>query len=125
MAVAIEGDWPDVYRVNRYLQGVGPASAWKDSLAEFRRFPLWMWRNTAWMPFLQWLRIYNDKLEVGAHKVGFYGLDLYSLNASMHAVINYLSATDSEAAERARKRYACFDHLGLDPQTYGYWSVKA
>ncbi|MDR3491145.1 MAG: erythromycin esterase family protein [Gammaproteobacteria bacterium] len=120
MAVAIEGDWPDAYRIHRYLQGVGDKSDWKESLSEFKRFPTWMWRNTTLTPFFQWLRTYNDELVSPAQKIGFYGLDLYSLNSSMQAVINYLATVDPEAAERARKRYACFDHLGGDPQTYGY-----
>lgn len=115
MAVAIEGDWPDVYPIHRYVQGHGDNE--KEALKEFTRFPQWMWRNTTILPFLQWLRAHNDQQK---NKVGFYGLDLYSMNASMEAVIRYLNKMDPEAAERARKRYACFDHLGFNPQTYGY-----
>jgi len=120
MGVAIEGDWPDAYRIHRYLQGIGSKKDWKQALDEFKRFPTWMWRNTTVAPFLRWLRTHNDNLACPATKVGFYGLDLYSLNSSMQAVIDYLTKVDPEAAERARERYACFDHLGVDPQTYGY-----
>lgn len=76
-----------------------------------------MWRNKTIVLFLQWLRTHNDSLK---NKIGFYGLDLYSLNTSMQSVINYLDKVDPEAAKRARYRYACFDHLGLEPQQYGY-----
>lgn len=117
MAIAIEGDWPDAYRIHRYLQGVGAKEDWQSALSEFQRFPTWMWRNKTVVSFLQWLRDHNDPLN---KKIGFYGLDLYSMNSSMHAVIEYLSKVDPEAAERAKNRYACFDHLGCDPQTYGY-----
>lgn len=120
MAIAIEGDWPDAYQIHRYLQGVGHKKNWKQALNAFKRFPTWMWRNTTLVPFLQWLRSYNDHLTLPTAKIGFYGLDLYSLNLSMQAVINYLLKIDLKAAERARARYACFDHLGCDPQTYGY-----
>ncbi len=120
MAVAIEGDWPDAYRIHRYLQGVGDKNEWQQALSEFKRFPTWMWRNETLVTFLQWLRTYNDNLTPSTKKIGFYGLDLYSLNTSMEAVIDYLSKVDPEAAERAKKRYGCFDHLGSDPQTYGY-----
>ncbi len=120
MAVAIEGDWPDAYRIHRYLQGIGSKKDWKQALDGFKRFPTWMWRNTTLVPFFRWLRTHNDNLTSPAAKVGFYGLDLYSLNSSMQAVIDYLNKVDPEAAERARTRYACFDHLGCDPQTYGY-----
>ena len=119
MAVAIEGDWPDAYRIHRYLQGVGNKENEKHVLDDFKRFPTWMWRNTTIPPFINWLRNYNDKLSPAA-KIGFYGLDLYSLYASMQAVINYLDKVDPLAAERAKSRYACFDHLQTDPQTYGY-----
>lgn len=117
MAVAIEGDWPDVYRIHRYIQGHGDENNYEEALKEFKRFPRWMWRNKTIIPFLKWLRTHNDNR---LNKVGFYGLDLYSLNASMQAVINYLNKTDPDAAQRARNRYACFDHLGFDPQNYGY-----
>jgi erythromycin esterase-like protein len=79
-----------------------------------------MWRNTDVMEFVEWLRAHNDALSQGVRKTGFYGLDLYSLHASMKAVIQYLERVDPEAAKRARARYACFDHFGPDPQVYGF-----
>jgi erythromycin esterase-like protein len=78
-----------------------------------------MWRNTVVVEFVEWLRAHNDALPPGAEKVGFYGLDLYSLHASMKAVLRYLEKVDPEAAKRARERYSCFDHVGEDTQTYG------
>ena len=120
MAVAIEGDWPDAYRVHRYLQETDGDRKCNQALDHFRRFPTWMWRNTTLPPFLEWLKNYNDDVTLPAHKIGFYGLDLYSLYSSMQAVIDYLSEVDPEEANRARMRYACFDHVKLDPQNYGY-----
>lgn len=120
MAVAIEGDWPDAYRIHRYLQGSGNVTEWEQALADFKRFPTWMWRNKTLVPFFQWLRTYNDNVSSINKKIGFYGLDLYSLHASMQAVITYLSKIDPEACQRAQERYDCFDHLGFDPQKYGY-----
>ncbi|WP_133130732.1 erythromycin esterase family protein [Legionella yabuuchiae] len=120
MAVAIEGDWPDSYRINRYIMGLDGDDTAHEALQDFQRFPTWMWRNTTMPPFLSWIRNYNDNLSSPEKKVGFYGLDLYSLNASMEAVIRYLKNNDPEAAERAIKRYNCFNHLGVDPQAYGY-----
>jgi erythromycin esterase-like protein len=75
-AVAIEGDWPDAYRVNRYVQGAGDDSDAEEVLRGFRRFPAWMWRNADVLDFVGWLRAYNDRLPAGSEKVGFYGLDL-------------------------------------------------
>jgi erythromycin esterase-like protein len=69
---------------------------------------------------VQWLRDWNDALPEGAPKVGFYGLDLYSLHTSMERVVAYLDEVDAEAAQRARERYACFDQFGRDPQIYAY-----
>jgi erythromycin esterase-like protein len=120
MAVMIEGDWPDAYQVHRYIQGQGEVSQAEQSLDAFRRFPTWMWRNTTLPPFLKWLREHNDQITSPQNKVGFYGLDLYSLNRSMQAVIQYLQRVDPKAAEHAIARYACFDHLNIDSQTYGY-----
>lgn len=117
MAIAIEGDWPDAYNIHRYVQGKGSKGSWQDALHHFTRFPTWMWCNTPIAQFIQWLRDYNDNL-LPSEKIGFFGLDLYSLNASMEAVIAYLMKVDREAARRAKSRYACFDHT--EPQTYGY-----
>src|ERR1700732_2271777 len=118
-AVAVEADWPDAYRLNRYVGGASDDVDAVEALADFRRFPTWMWRNTVGVEVIEWLRAYNEALPPGAEKVGFYGLDLYSLHASMKAVLRYLEKVDPEAATRARERYSCFDHFGEDTQAYG------
>lgn len=118
-AVAAEADWPDAYRVNRYVRGIGSDGDADAALSDFKRFPQWMWRNTVVVDFVNWLRGYNETTGDGG-KVGFYGLDLYSLNASVAAVLEYLDEVDPEAARRARYRYSCFDHYGEDTQAYGY-----
>ena len=119
-AVAIEGDWPDTYRVNRYVMGDSNDGDANTSLGGFRRFPTWMWRNRDVLAFVQWLRARNDAQSSPSAKVGFYGLDLYSLRASIEAVVKYLECVDPEEARRARERYSCFDHVGADGQAYGY-----
>ncbi|GMU03869.1 erythromycin esterase family protein [Corallococcus caeni] len=118
-AVAGEADWPDAYRINRYVRAMGTDSDAVESLADFQRFPSWMWRNADVLDFAGWLRTHNDR-RPAREKVGFYGLDLYSLHASMGAVLTYLDRADPEAAKRARHRYACFEHFGEDPQDYGH-----
>ena len=117
-AVAIEGDWPDAYRVNRFVRGEGDDPFAIDALAGFKRFPNWMWRNTDVVDFVDWLRAYNEA-QPRKHRAGFYGLDLYSLHNSMAAVLQYLARHDPAAAQRARERYACFDQYGEDSQLYG------
>ncbi|HEY5944208.1 MAG TPA: erythromycin esterase family protein [Kofleriaceae bacterium] len=119
MAVAVEGDWPDALRADRYVRGQpidddGAIAA----LDSFERFPRWMWRNEDVAAFLAWLHGFNSDLDE-RQRCGFYGLDLYSLHMSMAAVIQYLEDNDHEAAQRARERYACFDHVQGDPQQYG------
>ncbi|MGF1498436.1 MAG: erythromycin esterase family protein [Elainellaceae cyanobacterium] len=119
-AVAVEADWPDAYRINRFVRGASEDPTATESLNGFRRFPTWMWRNTDVLKFVDWLQRYNDSLPPDAVKAGFYGLDLYSLYSSMEAVLKYLDVIDPEAAQRARYRYACFEHFGEDSQGYGY-----
>ena len=118
-AVAVEADFPDAYRVNRFARGIGNDTTAEESLRDFRRFPLWMWRNADVLEFVEWLHGHNDALDLD-RRVGFYGIDLYSLHASMQAVLTYLERTDPEAAKRARYRYSCFEAFGEDPQHYGY-----
>jgi erythromycin esterase-like protein len=125
-AVAVEADWPDAYRVNRYVRGApatpgAPADADPNAaLGGFRRFPQWMWRNADVLGFVRWLRAHNDARPAGVPKAGFYGLDLYSLHGSIDAVLRYLDKVDPAAARRARSRYGCFEDFGEDPQAYGY-----
>src|SRR5436305_11862554 len=117
--VALEPDWPDSARVHRYARGVPGPSA-DAALSGFRRFPTWMWRNTVVVEFVEWLRAFNKRLDRKDAAVGFYGLDLYSLHASIQAVLGYLDKVDPAAAKRARLRYSCFDHFSRNPQEYGY-----
>jgi erythromycin esterase-like protein len=119
-AIAAEADWPDAYRVNRYVMGMSLDGDARAALGDFRRFPAWMWRNLDVLEFVQWMRARNDAQRNPATKVRFYGLDLYSLAASMDAVIRYLDAVDPAEARRARDRYACFDHVGGAGEAYGY-----
>lgn len=121
-AVAAEADWPDAYRVNRYVRGQGTDTTAEEALRGFERFPSWMWRNVVVRDFVEWLKVNNRQCEAQYRRqTGFYGLDLYSLHRSMHEVISYLDGVDPMAAARARARYACFDHASADDgQAYGF-----
>jgi erythromycin esterase-like protein len=116
LAVAAEADWPDAQRIDRYVRGRSADTSADSALSDFLRFPRWMWRNRVVEEFVWWLREYNRSRSPQA---GFYGVDLYSMYASRDAVIQYLDRVDADAARRARDRYACFDHYGEDPQSYG------
>ena len=118
-AVAVEADWPDAYRINRYVRGAGSDDEAVQALADFGRFPTWMWRNADVLDFIGWLRTHNDTVPA-EQRTGFYGLDLYSLRASVAAVLSYLDKIDPDAAQRARRRYGCFDQFGEEMQEYGY-----
>src|SRR5205823_6034911 len=119
-AVVVEADWPDAYRVNRYVRGYHDDEDARQCLENFKRFPQWMWRNEDVVEFIAWMRGHNDLLGGDQPKAGFYGMDLYSLYGSISAVLEYLDKVDHAAATRARFRYSCFEHFGEDPQSYGY-----
>ena len=118
--IALEADWPDMLRVHRYVRGVGQDTSANTALGGFTRFPQWMWRNSVMLEFVEWVRKWNNRLANERSQVGLFGMDLYSLHASIDAVLGYLAKTDPDAAARARRRYACFEHFGEDPQMYGY-----
>ncbi len=118
-AVIVEADWPDAYRVNQFVQGRSEDVDSVDALAGFKRFPAWMWRNADVLDFIGWLRTHNEDSEKAEARVGFYGLDLYSLHTSINAVVSYLEKVDPASAKRARHRYACFDQFGGDTHVYG------
>ncbi len=117
-AVCVEGDWPDSYRVNRYVRGARDDAEAVESLGGFTRFPTWMWRNGEVLDFVSWLREYNDHAPQGHPKCGFYGLDLYSMYASIDAVLEYLERVDPQAAFQARKRYECLEPFEQHPEEY-------
>lgn len=118
-ALAVEADWPDAYRVNRFVRGESADYDAVDALAGFDRFPSWMWRNADVLDFIGWLKDHNEHVYAQDHQVGFYGLDLYSLHKSMNEVIAYLESKDPAEAAKARKLYGCIDRFGHDPQNYG------
>jgi protein-L-isoaspartate(D-aspartate) O-methyltransferase len=120
--VAIEGDWPDAARVNRWVQGLGNGTAplWE----AFARFPTWMWRNQETLAFIGWLRHHNEKNRETARPAGFYGLDLYSMFTSIHAVLAYLDRIDPSVAKIARQRYSCLTPWQADPQAYGRAAIS-
>ena len=103
IGVAVEADWPDAYRVNRFVRGASDDADAEEALAGFKRFPQWMWRNADVLDFVGWLRAYNDGRAASEPNVGFYGLDLYSMHASMAAVLEYLDKVDPDAARRVRR----------------------
>jgi protein-L-isoaspartate(D-aspartate) O-methyltransferase len=118
--VAAEADWPDAATVNRHVRHLPPREA---SRHAFRRFPTWMWRNREVAEFVHWLRERNAGRDHG-EQAGFYGLDLYNMNASIRAVIDYLDRVDPEAAAVARERYGCLMPWVSDPATYGRMALS-
>lgn len=125
--VAVEADWPDAEAVDRYVRqrpgpkaGVGGKA---NDYVPFGRFPTWMWRNREMQELVEWMRDRNSKLPP-EKRAGFYGLDLYSMGASIRAVIEYLDRVDPEAAKEARKRYGCLQPWIDDPTTYGLASLR-
>jgi protein-L-isoaspartate(D-aspartate) O-methyltransferase len=114
--VAVEADWPDAARVDHYVRHREyPPSEWQ----AFARFPTWLWRNREFAEHVDWLREFNAEQTDPGRRVGFYGLDLYSLHVSIRAVLAYLDEVDPETAALARERYACLTPWQADPAIYG------
>jgi erythromycin esterase-like protein len=122
--VALEADWPDTLRVHRYVTGRAEEPDAEEALGDFKRFPAWMWRNTVMVQFVEWLRGWNLQRTGPGDPAGVFGIDLYSMHASMEAVLGYLEKVDPDAAHRARRRYGCFEFFGEDPQAYGYATTR-
>jgi erythromycin esterase len=116
--VAVEGDWPDCYRVNRSVTLADDAPEDPvEALRGFERWPTWMWANTDVAGFVRWLRDHNAALPAD-RRVGFFGLDVYSLWDSLHATLDYLREHQPENLEPALDAFACFEPYAQDPQAY-------
>lgn len=113
--VAVEADWPDAARIDRHVRHRGPAPAGGEA---FARFPTWMWRNAEVLEFVDWLRVHNEALPAG-RRCAFRGLDVYSLGASIEAVLAYLDRVDPAASLAARRRYGCLTPWHGEPAGYG------
>ncbi len=122
--IAVEGDWPDCYLINRYVKGYKDAGeSISDVLKKFDRWPTWMWSNWEVAAFAEWLRQYNLALPV-EKRVGFYGLDVYSLWDSMKAMIEYLQNEDPATAESVKKALTCFEPFNENEQMYARYSLR-
>ncbi|GAB3820290.1 erythromycin esterase family protein [Pontibacter rugosus] len=115
--IAVEGDWPECYVVNRMVKGYQTTSKIADVLQVYRRWPTWMWANWEVAALVEWLREYNNQRS-SPDKAGFYGLDVYSLWESLDQIVRYLEQTDGQAAEAARNAISCFEPFNRDPQVY-------
>ncbi len=119
-AVALEANWPDADRVERYVRGLSDEDrSAAEALEDFRHFPTWMWRNQDVRGFVEWLADHNRRTERPEDRVGYYGLDLYSLPESIEAVVGYLKKVDGGAARQVGRHYACFDPYLTEPERYG------
>ena len=118
--IAVEGDWPDCYRVNRYAKSMeNSGSSAYEVLHAFSRWPTWMWANREIVDLIEWLKSHNNKvIEKEDKKVGFYGLDVYSLWESLDAVIQYLKKNYPDAMKSAIEAYRCFEPYGKDVEEY-------
>ena len=119
--VAVEADWPDAAIVDRFVRHRGARDG---APPAFRRFPAWMWRNTDMQAFIAWLHAHYATRSKDA-QVGFHGLDIYNLGASMRAVIDYLQDVDPAAAAIARSRYGCLSPWAHEPAAYGRHAFNA
>lgn len=124
MGVCIEGDWPDVALLHCYVTLLTPDLTLEEAFVGFTRFPRWMWRNEPVRDFVQWLRTHNAHLPPNK-RCGIFGLDLYSLDTSMSAVIQFLEKNDPPNAILVKEFYSCFDRFGSDPQRYGMMATRS
>jgi erythromycin esterase-like protein len=112
--VAVEADWPDAERIDRYVRHRTRRAYDAES---FARFPEWMWRNAEFEHFVAWLRAHNESLAPDK-RVEFRGLDIYSLNGSIKVVLDYLDRVDPGEAAEARRRYGCLTPWQEHPGSY-------
>lgn len=122
--IAVEGDWPDCYKLNRYIKGLAHLDKKPPELLQaFKRWPTWMWANWEVVALISWMKEHNTSLYPDK-KIGFYGLDVYSLWESMYAIIDYLKTTDPVAAGMAKKAILCFEPYGEDEHRYAREQVS-
>ncbi|ADU31089.1 erythromycin esterase family protein [Evansella cellulosilytica] len=122
--IAVEGDWPSCYEINRYIKGI--ATEYKNGedvlKKSFTRWPAWMWANYEMVELIEWLRNYNQTRNE-EDKIGFYGVDVYSLWESIEAIVKYLKKTNSPILQKAINALECLDPFEKKPEKYGISSA--
>jgi len=122
--ISVEGDWPDCYKINRFVKGFNDdGDDIENILKTFDRWPTWMWGNWEVAALAEWLREYNKSLPVNK-KVGFYGLDVYSLWDSMKAMMDYLEREDPQAAKSVKRAIHCFEPFNENEQQYARFTLN-
>ena len=117
--IAVEGDWPSCYTLNRYVKGYTDADIdAKQALDDFNRWPTWMWANREIIELAEWLRQYN-KDKPDEEKAGFYGIDVYSLWESMDEILKYLGTKSDADLQAAKRAFECFEPYEREGQSYG------
>jgi erythromycin esterase-like protein len=122
--VAVEGDWPACWKLNRYVTGRSKSSA-RTAFSAFRRWPNWIWANTSVLKFAEWMRARNARLENPRERVGIFGMDVYSLFESIDAILKSLERSDPEAAEGIRELYGCLRTFGKNEKAYARSLVES
>ena len=122
--IAVEGDWPDCYKINRFIKGYKDAGeSIENVLKNFDRWPTWMWGNWEVAALAEWLRNFNSGLQADK-RIGFYGLDVYSLWDSMKAMMHYLETEDPQAANSVKKAIRCFEPFNENEQQYARFTLN-
>lgn len=118
-ALALEADWTDVARVDRYVRGQGSDGSAAEALGDFRRFPRWMWRNEEFASLVQWIREYNAAQPADGEMVRIFGVDVYGVESSLPAVVEHLERVDAQLAKTVQERYACLTPYAGNMERYG------
>lgn len=122
--IAVEGDWPDCYRINRFIKDYKDSKTnIREVLSAFDRWPTWMWANWEVAALSDWLRSVNQN-KPADKKIGFYGLDVYSLWDSMREMMNYLEKEDPAAAQSVKKAILCFEPFEQNEHLYARYALS-
>lgn len=123
--IAVEGDWPDCYKINQFVKNESSDVKAEEVLKTFSRWPTWMWANWEVAALANWLRKHNQHFQ-RANKIGFYGLDVYSLWDSLDAILGYLQQNYPDALPKAEEALQCFEPYRKDEgSSYAYASSMA
>lgn len=114
--IAVEGDWPDCYKLNEFIKNGESNSAHEVLQSQFRRWPTWMWANEEVATLLNWMN--------ATKRGAFYGLDIYSLFESIREIKRSLEFIKPEVAEKIMESYKCFESFNFNEIAYAKSLIK-
>ena len=112
--ILLEAEWPDIIRVNEYIQDYGFDKSANEAMENITKFPIWMWKNSVTYELIEWLKVFNKKNK--DNMVYVLGIDCQQFLKSIKFILDYLKTHNHPFYEKANLTLAIFRQFITESQ---------